>query len=210
MIKSILLWSIKVPTLLLLTAVAWILSPIFALFIRHAEESEITGLPSQFPGKPREFLKPMFYIWQTADAPVDEWWYNDDCTAWFKTGKTQADYDSKAWLRWICRIMWLCRNAAYGFGDKLGYDSTGMEVIYQHSDDGNWNTGRPMFAFWEVVNDKGQIGWWLKAQVYFYKTRCLSINLGYKLLSDPHSKYVAMQITPFTKFKAATNTALQP
>ena len=38
MIKSILLWAVKVPTLLLLTVIAWFISPILALFIRLAEE----------------------------------------------------------------------------------------------------------------------------------------------------------------------------
>lgn len=201
MIKSILLWALKVPVLLILSMIAWIISPVLALFIRQAEESEVTGHPSLFPGKPRDFLIPALFIWQTADAPVDEWWYGDYVQdGYIKTHYTQSDYDSKAWLRWVCRIMWLCRNAAYGFGDRLGYDSEGMQVLYQYSDDANWNTGRPMLAFWKVINAKGEIGWWLKGQFYFYKTRCLTINLGYKLLSDPKSKYVAMQFTPFTKF----------
>ena len=202
MLKSILIWAVKVPALLFLTVVAYIISPILALFIRQSEESVVTGFPSQYPGKQRDFLIKPLFIWQTLDAPVDEWWYGEDYapTGFFKTRFNQVDYDSKAWLRWICRIMWLCRNAAYGFGDRLGYDSEGMDIIYQYSDDANWNTGKPMFAFWEVVNKKGQIGWWLKAQVYFYKNRCISMQFGYKLLSDPKQKYVAMQLTPFTKF----------
>ena len=202
MFKSVILWPLKVPVLLALTVIAWIISPVLALFIRQSEESVITGLPSQFPGKQRDFLIQPLMILQTYDAPVDEWWYGDDYapTGFFKTRFNQADYDSKSWLRWVCRIMWLCRNAAYGFGDRLGYDSEGMDVIYQYSDDANWNTGKPMFAFWEVINKKGQIGWWLKAQIYFYKSRCISMQFGYKLLSDPKSKYVAMQCTPFTKF----------
>jgi hypothetical protein len=201
MIKSVILWALKVPALLLLTAIAWFISPVLALFIRQSEESALTGFPSQYPGKQRDFLISALFIWQTPDAPVDEWWYGEDYgpTGLIKSHFNQSDYESKAWLRWVCRIMWLCRNAAYGFGDRLGYDSEGMVITYQYSDDGNWNTGRPMCAFWKTTNSRAQVGWWFKAQVYFYKNRCLSMQFGYKLLSDPPSKYVAMQFTPFTK-----------
>jgi hypothetical protein len=178
-----------------------ILSPILCLFVRTAEESLVTGFPSEFPGKPREFLiKPLFYF-QTFDAPLDEYWYGD-YSGWPKTGKTQEDYDNSWWLRYLCRVVWLTRNPAYGFGQALGYDSSGMQYLVQNDNTALWSSGKPNSSFWRAVNAKGQTGWWYKAQIYFYKTRCLEINLGYKLDSDTteNRHVVAMQFTPFRQY----------
>jgi hypothetical protein len=62
-----------------------------------------------------------------------------------------------------------------------------------------WNSGQSHSSYWKVVNDRGQIGWWFKAQYVFYKKRYLEINFGYKLRSDsPNNlKMVAIQFTPF-------------
>lgn len=73
----ILNWLWKVPVLLVLTIIAYFIAPIIACFVVYEEESAVTGFPSSMPGKPRAFLIPLFRIWQTQDAPVDEWWYGD-------------------------------------------------------------------------------------------------------------------------------------
>jgi hypothetical protein len=75
MTKSILIWALKVPLLILLSLVAYLIAPFIAMFIVHADETETTGHPSMLPGQPREFLIPLFRIWQSQDAPVDEWWW---------------------------------------------------------------------------------------------------------------------------------------
>jgi hypothetical protein len=110
--RSILLWIPKALALIVLTALAFPLAPFLALFIRQSEESVITGFPSQFPGKQRDFLIPALYIWQTPDAPVDEFWYGEDYapTGFFKTRFNQADYDSKAWLRLVLEEIVLMDN----------------------------------------------------------------------------------------------------
>ena len=197
----ILNWLWKVPVLLVLTFVAWIISPILACFIVYAEESEITGLPSLFPGKPRAFLITSLRIWQSPDAPVDEWWYGDYCpTGFWKSRYAQSDYDRLPLLRWWTRVMWLCRNAAYGFGALLGYDGTGMEFVGADTeDDTEWNSGRTMHQSWTCVNAAGDIGWCYRAKWYYCSSRCVMVFSGYKLFSDPKSKYVAMQFKPFKK-----------
>ena len=113
------------------------------------------------------------------------------------------DYVSSWWLRYLCRIVWLNRNPAYGFGQYLGYDSTGMKYLIQNDNTSLWASGKPNSSFWLAINDRGQIGWWYKAQIYFYKTHCLEINLGYKLDSDTtvNRHVVAMQFTPFRKYE---------
>lgn len=195
----ILNWLWKVPVLLLLTVVAWIISPVLACFIVYAEESAITGFPSSMPGKPRAFLVKPLRIWQTQDAPVDEWWYGDYYPYGFwKTAYSQEDYDKSPMLRWWVRVMWLCRNAAYGFGDLLGYDGRGMKFIGSDiEDDTEWKSGKSMSQYWSCVNDKGQVGWCYRAKWYYTQKRCVMVFLGYKLFSDPTSKYVAMQFNPF-------------
>ena len=194
----ILNWLWKVPVLLVLTVTAWIISPVLACFIVYAEESSITGLPSMFPGKPRAFLISLFRIWQSQDAPVDEWWYGDYYPdGYWKSHYDQMDYDHDSWLRWWTRVMWLCRNAAYGFGAKLGYDGTGMKFIGSDvEDDTAWKSGKTMSQYWSCVNDAGELGWCYRAKWWYCSSRCVMVFFGYKLFSDPLSKYVAMQFNP--------------
>jgi hypothetical protein len=193
MIASIVVWFVKALALIALTILAFPLAPILALFIVYAEESTITGFPSLLPGTPRAFLIPALRLWQSPDAPVDEFWYGD-YSGWPKDGHTQAQYDLSAWLRYLCRVNWLWRNAAYGFGSKLGYP-------YRLSvEDGPlWRSGVSCSYFWKVVNGAGQIGWCYKAEWFFTKTRYVEVYLGYKLMGDSiqSNKFVAIQFNPF-------------
>jgi hypothetical protein len=193
MILSILLWIPKALSLILLTALAFPLAPFLALFIIYAEEYAITGEPSLLPNTPRAFLIPAFRIWQTPDAPLDEFWYGD-YQGWPKTGKTQADYDASIWLRWLCRVVWLWRNAAYGFGAKWGFS-----YAPTLSDDPLWRSGKPCNLFYKVTNPKGEVGWNWKAELYMTPTRYIEINLGYKLMGDSiqGKKFVAIYVNPF-------------
>lgn len=202
MFKSILLWSIKIPTLLFLDLFTIVFSPIICLFVTYEEESEVTGLPSLYPGKPREFLIKPLRMFQTFDAPLDEWWYgNYEMDSWRKK-YTQADYDSKWWIRYLSRIMWLCRNSAYGFGLAMGYDSNGMKYLVEKDNDQYWKTNNNMVSFWKVENPKGEIGWWYKSQWFYTKERCIMISIGYKLDADSPNgnKVVAMQFNPFKSY----------
>jgi len=201
LLLSVLLWIPKVLFLLVINVITVVFSPIICLFVKMAEEKSVTGFPSLFPGKPRAFLiKPLFWF-QSFDAPLDEFWYGD-YTGWPKTGKTQADYDSSWLLRYFCYINWLCRNPAYGFGQALGYDSTGMKYIIENDNRALWRR-RTNISYWLCTNAKGQIGWWFKAQFFFTSKRWLEVNLGYKLDSDTiiNKRVVAMQFTPFLSIK---------
>ena len=201
---QILNWLWRAVILVVLSIIAYPLSLFIAPFVTYAEESSITGLPSMLPGKPRAFLIPIFRVWQSQDAPVDEWWYGDYYpTGFWKTHFSTATYE--AWygwpLRYWTRVMWLCRNAAYGFGALLGYDGTGMKFIGADTeDDTAWNSGKTMHQYWSCTNAKGQFGWCYRAKLYFFGNRYLLLMAGYKLFSDPTSKYVSMQFNPFRKF----------
>lgn len=201
MIISILKWAVKVPTLLFLDLFVFLFSPIICLFVTTAEESETTGFPSLFPGKQREFLIKPLRLLQTFDAPLDEWWYaNYYPNGYFKRTFDQEYFESHWWLRYCCRILWLCRNPAYGFGLALGYDSNGSTEITTRDNSNLWNK-ETHSSFWKVKNAKGEIGWWYKSQWFYTKTRCVALNLGYKLDSDTPNgnKMVAMQFHPCRK-----------
>lgn len=200
MIKSILLWAVKVPLLILLSLVAYIIAPFIALFITHAEESETIGHPSMFPGKPREFLIPMFRVWQSQDAPVDEWWWAGYEPKSWRRHFTQADYDNSAILRWACRVAWLWRNPAYGWGERFGFDGRGMKILTSKGSDDDWYSGKTSVSYWTAVNESGEKAFLFQSRVYFYKNRCLDIMAGYKFFSDPEVKYVAMRFNPFRKY----------
>jgi hypothetical protein len=201
MLKSVAIWFVKSIGLIFLTILAYPLAPFFALFITHEEESEVTGFSSLFPNKPREFLIPSLRIWQSPDAPLDEWWY-DDYPSPLKLKYDQAYYDTHYWLRYVSRVFWLWRNAAYGFGAKWGYATQGMFALYTKDNDSQWKSGKNVCSFWKVCNGAGDIGWLLRAQVYFYKDRCVEIILGYKLSGNTVSgkKLVAIQVSPFKKY----------
>lgn len=200
MLKPIIVWAVKVPVLLFLTVIAYIIAPVLALFVTHAEESAITGHPSLFPGKPREFLIKPLRIWQSPDAPLDEWWYGDyELDSW-RRHFTQADYDSKAWLRYLCRIAWLWRNPAYGWGEKFGYNGSGLKILTSHGSDDDWYSGKSSLSYWTAINDANEKAFYVQIRLYFYKNRCLDILAGYKFFSDPTTKYVAIRFNPFRKY----------
>lgn len=197
MITSVIVWFFKALALIALTVLAFPLAPILALFIVHAEESTITGFPSLLPGTPRAFLIPSLRIWQSPDAPVDEFWYGSDYSGFPKDGKTQADYDGSMLLRWMCRVNWLWRNAAYGFGSKMGY--TYAPTV---EDGPLWRSGVSCSYFWKVANDAGEIGWCYKGEWFFTPTRYVEVYFGYKLMGDSikGNKFVAIQFNPFRTF----------
>jgi hypothetical protein len=201
MIASVAIWFVKSVGLIGLTLLAFPLAPFLALFVTHEEESAVTGFPSLYPGKLREFLIPSLRIWQSPDAPLDEWWYGDYPSP-LKAKYDQAYYDSHFWLRYVSRVFWLWRNAAYGFGARWGYADKGAFALYTKDNDKDWKSGKNVCSFWKVCNDNGDIGWLLRAQVYFYKDRCVEIIFGYKLLGDTvgGKKLVAIQFSPFKKY----------
>lgn len=184
----------------MLTVIAYIIAPVLALFIEYHEESAITGHPSLFPGKPRAFLIKPLRIWQSLDAPVDEWWFGEyEMDSW-RINFTQKDYDECAWLRWACRVAWLWRNPAYGFGEKFGWDGTGMKILSSHGTDDDWYSGSSSLSYWIAENQSGNKAFYVQIRLYFYHNRCLDIMAGYKLFSDPSIKYVAMRFNPFRKY----------
>ena len=204
MFLAILIWVLKVPALLLLDLVTIVFSPIIALFTYKAEESEVTGFPSLHPGLKRDFLLPIFKGFGTPDCPSDEMYYGDyELQSTVVKYLRQYDYDTNWLVRYAYRILWLCRNPAYGFGHSLGYDSNDMTYLVARDNNELWGTKTSHSSFWKVTNPKGQIGWWYKMKWFYTADRAVVINIGYKLDADSKDgkKYVAMFFHPCRKFE---------
>ena len=204
MLLSIILWALKVPTLLILDLVTIVFSPIIALFTYKAEESEITGFPSLHPGLKRDFLLPIFKLFSTPDAPADEfYWAGYEPNSSVVKFLRKYDYDTNWFVRYAYRILWLCRNPAYGFGQRLGYDSNGMKYLVERDNNQFWGTKTSHSSYWKVINAKGQIGWWYKMKWFYTADRAVVINIGYKLDADSTDgkKFVAMFFHPCRRFE---------
>ena len=198
---SIIYWFIKVVGLLFIDIFTMIFAPVICLFVTMAEESDVTGFPSMFPGKPREFLiKPLIWF-QSTDAPLDEFWYGDYPSS-LKTKYDQAYYDSHWWLRYVMRVIWLWRNPAYGFGTAFGFADKDIVMASVSDNEKDWKSGKNVSSHWIFTNSNGSVGWCYRAQFYYYKTHCLEMYLGYKILGDTirGRKLVAMQFTPFRSY----------
>lgn len=174
---------------------ACLLAPIISLppFVVRREESEITGYPSLYPGKPREFLiRPLRWL-QTHDAPLDEYYY-----AGYYKGKWTERFKTN---KYIMRICWLWRNPAYGIAHKLGYDQRGMELVKHKDEMVLRNTGQPNFSYFTATNTKKQRGFMYFAQLPYSKHRCVELYFGYKLLrNDPDQRcMLVVRIKPFKR-----------
>ena len=200
MFKATALWAAKVPLLIGLSLLAYLIAPFLALFITHAEESETTGHPSLFPGKPREFLQKWCRVWQSPDAPVDEYYWAGYEPQSLLQRYCRGYYETSAIVRWAYRVAWLWRNPAYGFGELLGYNGQGLKIIKSRGSEDDWYSGRSSLSYWVGVNEFGEKSFYVQGRFYFYKNRCLDVLAGYKFFSDPTIKFVAMRFNPFRKY----------
>jgi hypothetical protein len=112
-------WVLYFVPALIVEIVCYLTAPIVALFVRTEMRWDVVKrLDKQAVNMPRDYLVPLFYLWQTHDNAVDEWWYGMyNTNHWFKFAQnwTQADYDKSRFIRYYCRVMWLWRNCAYGW-----------------------------------------------------------------------------------------------
>lgn len=119
MAKLILRWALYFVPALAVELICYLTSPLVAFFVhKEPREDTVKRLNRQVVTMDREYLVPLFYLWQTHDNAVDEWWYGMyNTTHWFEFARnwTQEDYDKSWWVRYYCRVMWLWRNCAYGW-----------------------------------------------------------------------------------------------
>lgn len=159
-------------SVLLLKMLATTLSPLIALCIKR--NGDVWG---------------MFRWAVTHDAPLTAWWSDGyQMNNWVKKKYTQADYDSKSWIRWYSRMKWIVRNPAYGWAKKIGYDQEGMVMVKHRDESRLWDKGYPNCSYYTAVNAKGQKGFLYQRQIYIYKQYCIEIYLGWKLFWNEPDK----------------------
>ena len=163
----------------------WVFGWFIALFYFKAEETEVTGYPSQFPGKLREHLR---WRWATTfDDCADAHWYTGrmkefSIFGWqpFKN-VTQEQYEASSWYRYVARVLWLYRNPAYGLALKLGFDQTGLEITKHQDESHLWDKGYPNTTYRTFTNFKDEKGFLWERQIHLGKQWFLEFVLGYKI-----------------------------
>jgi hypothetical protein len=151
----------------------------------------------------REHIHPAWQWITTHDALVDTFAYGSmGRVHWLlKRYDTQTPGNNPAWLRYVNRLLWIWRNPAYQVSHWLGFDQRGVVVPPDEFDNPLWDTGAPNKAFWKVKNARGQTAFLYERQYYFYRNRCIEIQLGWKLYrNDPDQRcMVAFRVSPFKK-----------
>ncbi|MDO9233018.1 MAG: hypothetical protein Q7U15_05895 [Methylotenera sp.] len=115
---NVLLWLLYFIPALAIELMCYLLNPLVAIFTRKELRTDRAKILGGVVTMPRDYLlKPLMYF-QSHDNAVDEWWYDgyakDSHFKWLREA-TQDEYDASWWLRYVCRVMWLYRNNAYGF-----------------------------------------------------------------------------------------------
>lgn len=146
MIKSAIIWLFCLIPSLAIELICFLLAPLAACFVITKQRTDtVKRYGKEYRTMPRDYLQKYVYWFQTHDNAVDEWWYgvyNTDHWFAFARAWTQADYDSKRWVRWYCRLMWLWRNPAYGFHYAL-FSKPKSSLLAWHikgkEDEGYWH-----------------------------------------------------------------------
>lgn len=132
------------------------------------------------------FLAPVVVLFADDAGFLPTW------LSWFQTPGDSLDHDygdkrfpglQTGWRRWFSRVAWLYRNSMYGFAiDVLGAKTRGDDALYTRGD--RRTSNRPIHSGW-VRHDLYRDGKHLYFQFYYVRqwsaTRCLRVNLGWKL-----------------------------
>lgn len=175
--KNFLKWMAYFPLALLVELVCYILNPIVCLFTRKEVRTDRAKILGGVVTMPRDYLlKPLMYF-QTHDNAVDEWWYDGyakDSFFKFLREATQEDYDKSWWIRYLCRVMWLYRNNAYGF--LFYWFSTPVEDLEYEKVVGVEDSGK----FW-MHYQAFKHSFKFECQIpILFTNRYYSINIGWK------------------------------
>jgi hypothetical protein len=168
-------WTLYFIPALVVELICYATTPLVALFVRREPRLDVVKrLNKQSVLLDRDYLTTPFYLWQTHDNAVDEWWYGMYNTDhWFKFAQnwTQRDYDNSAFVRYYCRVMWLWRNCAYGWHYSLF--SRPKETEAKMYERGNEDAG-----FWYKLS-VFKSSFQLECHIPL-GPRYLSVNIGWK------------------------------
>lgn len=132
------------------------------------------------------FLAPVVVLFANDAGFLPTW------LSWFQTPDDSLDHDygdkcfpglQTGWRRWYSRVAWLYRNSMYGFAiNVLGASTRKTDILVFLGDP--LTSNRPIhsgLAKWALYRDGKQIyfQWYYVRQ--WSATRCIRINLGWKL-----------------------------
>lgn len=191
-------YLLKAAIFILAKLTVWALGWFMAMFYYRAEETSITGYPSQFPGKLREHIDWPFQWASTFDDCADAHWYSGRMKALSLFGwrpfadVTEDQYKASGWLRYAARVLWLYRNPAYTIGRDLGFDQTGLEITKHQDESAFWDKGYANKSKREFVNLYGQRGFLYERQIHLGAQIFLELVFGYKIPWENERKNRAM------------------
>lgn len=195
---NLLIWLAFFIPAILIELVCYVLNPIVCLFVRKEPRTDrVKRIDNKEHTLDREYLiKPLMWF-QTHDNALDEYWYGlftKDSIFSAIRNATQADYDSKWWLRYICRVLWLSRNTAYGFHYNL-FSRPNEEDLKVYT------KGTKKKTFWyELAIRKSS--WQLEANIPVGFNKYMSINIGWKAHKGfPKMMYANRIIGPIREFQ---------
>lgn len=197
--KNLMLWILLFIPALLVEVVCYALNPIVCLFVRKEPRTDrVKRIDNKQHTFDREYLiKPLMWF-QTHDNALDEyWWGLFTVYSIFPAVKnaTQQDYDSKWWLRYLCRVLWLYRNNAYGFLYNLFSRPVEEDLKV-------YTRGTKKKTFWyELAIRKSS--WQFETHIPVPLTKkYMSINIGWKAHKGfPKMMYANRIIGPIRDFE---------
>ena len=169
-------WLLLYPLNLIVELIAYLCAPIVALFITKRERLDrVKRLGNQQISMKREYLVDWLYWFQTHDNAVDEYWWgcfsDDSIFSYLKNG-TQEQYDTSKVFRYLCRVMWLWRNCAYGFSYNIfGVPLDKTEFVKEY--------GTKHQGFWYLFT-KRESSFQLEMQIPTPWSWHISTNIGWK------------------------------
>lgn len=180
-LRAFALFILIYPISLLSSIISWLFTPLIALFVvleyytttvKRFEHTELT--------LKREFLASYLRWFQSVDNACDEYWYgvyNIDSVIPYLRTATHEQYLSSPFLRYLCRCLWLWRNAAGGFA----YYPFGVirDEPYSVTIAGVKNSG----SLWYRLTLR-KSSWQLSAQIPVGFGLYNDINIGWKPFND--------------------------
>lgn len=171
-------WALYFLPDILIKGAAMVLAPLVACFITRAERTDrVKRLGNVDVTMQREYLVTPLYWFQTHDNAVDEYWwglFTESSVIPCVRNATQEQYDANAFLRYVCRVLWLWRNCAYGFSYHLFGRELDLNDPISISFTGNENSG-----YWHRITKRKE-SWQYKAHIPFCPWYQLDINIGWK------------------------------
>lgn len=175
---QVVLWVIMFIPSVVIELACMLLAPVVALpcFVVYEDRTDrVKRLENKTITLPREYLVWWLRWFQTHDNAVDEYWwglFTKSSIIPYVRNASDFDYPKDAFLRYLCRVLWLWRNCAYGFHYHLL--SRKLDDTEFLSERGNKDAG-----YWHKVTVRHS-SWQVKANIPIIKKLYVSLNFGWK------------------------------